>query len=175
MYSSTCFGRPYAQHQELNNCSNSLWFHHWSVVVAVLLIVVWPVITGQQRCYHHAPTVKPEAVNAVVSSWWWAWRRPKTFWATLKRQVINLWKYCIYFLMIGCPCIVVHITLVWSPTWRTKDSYLFTYNTFIKTPLHVSITILLIFYNYDVYLLKMSRVMLEKCRGFLTKVLYVNK
>jgi len=21
--------------------------------------------------------VKPEAVNAVVSSWWWAWRRPK--------------------------------------------------------------------------------------------------
>jgi len=24
----------------------------------------------QQRCYHHAPTVKPEPVNAVVSSWW---------------------------------------------------------------------------------------------------------
>ena len=22
----------------------------------------------QQRCYHHAPTVKPEAANAVVSS-----------------------------------------------------------------------------------------------------------
>jgi len=22
----------------------------------------------QQHCYHHAPTVKPEAVNAVVSS-----------------------------------------------------------------------------------------------------------
>jgi len=22
----------------------------------------------QQRCYHHAPTVKPEAVKAVVSS-----------------------------------------------------------------------------------------------------------
>jgi len=22
-------------------------------------------------------TVKPEAANAVVSSWWWAWRRPK--------------------------------------------------------------------------------------------------
>jgi len=25
----------------------------------------------------NAPTVKPEAVNAVVSSWWWVWRRPK--------------------------------------------------------------------------------------------------
>jgi hypothetical protein len=36
MYSSTCFGRPPAHHQELNNCSSSLWFYHWSVVVAVV-------------------------------------------------------------------------------------------------------------------------------------------
>jgi hypothetical protein len=26
IYSSTCFGRPQAHHQELNNCSGSLWF-----------------------------------------------------------------------------------------------------------------------------------------------------
>jgi len=26
MYSSTCFGRPNAHHQELTNCSSSLWF-----------------------------------------------------------------------------------------------------------------------------------------------------
>jgi hypothetical protein len=26
----------------------------------------------QQRCYRHAPKVKPEAANAVVSSSWWA-------------------------------------------------------------------------------------------------------
>jgi len=38
MYSSTCFGRPHAHPQELNNCSSSLWFYRWSVVVAVLLI-----------------------------------------------------------------------------------------------------------------------------------------
>ena len=25
-YSSTCFGRPHTHHQELNNCSSSLWF-----------------------------------------------------------------------------------------------------------------------------------------------------
>jgi len=25
-YSSTCFGHPYAHHQELNNCSSRLWF-----------------------------------------------------------------------------------------------------------------------------------------------------
>jgi len=40
MYSSTCFGHPEAHHQELNNCSSSLWFYRWSVVVAVLLVVV---------------------------------------------------------------------------------------------------------------------------------------
>jgi len=36
-------------------------------VVAALLVVVWP-DHDQQRCYRHAPTVKPEAANAVVSS-----------------------------------------------------------------------------------------------------------
>jgi len=41
-YSSTCFGHPYAHHQELNKCSSSLWFYRWSVVVAVLLVVVGP-------------------------------------------------------------------------------------------------------------------------------------
>ena len=43
MYSSTCFGRPHAHHQELNNCS-SLWFYRFSVVVAVLLVVVEPAL-----------------------------------------------------------------------------------------------------------------------------------
>jgi hypothetical protein len=42
MYGSTCFGRPHAHHQELNNCSSSLWFYCWSVVVAVLLVMVEP-------------------------------------------------------------------------------------------------------------------------------------
>jgi hypothetical protein len=38
IYSSTCFRRPHAHPQELNNCSSSLWFYRWSVVVAVLWI-----------------------------------------------------------------------------------------------------------------------------------------
>jgi hypothetical protein len=42
IYSSTCFGRPHTHHQELNNCSSSLWFYRWSVVVTVLLVVVGP-------------------------------------------------------------------------------------------------------------------------------------
>jgi hypothetical protein len=68
MYSSTCFGRPHAHHQELNNCSSSLWFYRWSVAVAVLLVVVGPAGRpdhDQQHCYHHAPTAKPEAAAAV--------------------------------------------------------------------------------------------------------------
>jgi hypothetical protein len=40
MYSSTCFRRPHAHHQELNKCSSSLWFYHWSVLIAVLLVMV---------------------------------------------------------------------------------------------------------------------------------------
>jgi hypothetical protein len=43
IYSSACFGHPHAHHQEFNNCSSSLRFYRWSVVVAVLLVVVGPV------------------------------------------------------------------------------------------------------------------------------------
>ena len=35
------------------------------MVVAALLVVVWP-DHDQQRCYHHVPTVKPEVATGVV-------------------------------------------------------------------------------------------------------------
>jgi hypothetical protein len=44
IYNATCFGRPHAHHQELNNYSSSLWFYLRSVVIAVLLVVVGPVM-----------------------------------------------------------------------------------------------------------------------------------
>jgi hypothetical protein len=31
------------------NCINSLWFYRWSVVVAALLVVVWPVPYKTQK------------------------------------------------------------------------------------------------------------------------------
>jgi len=43
IYSSKYFGRPHAHHQELNNCSSSLWFYLHIVVIAVLLVVFGPV------------------------------------------------------------------------------------------------------------------------------------
>jgi hypothetical protein len=38
------------------NCINSLWFYRWSVVVAALLVVVWPVMTGQTTTNNTAIT-----------------------------------------------------------------------------------------------------------------------
>jgi hypothetical protein len=40
IYSSTCFGRPHAYHQELNKCNSNLWFYIRSLVIVVLLVVV---------------------------------------------------------------------------------------------------------------------------------------
>jgi hypothetical protein len=36
VYSSSCFGRFSAYHQELNDCSGSLWFYLRIVVIVVL-------------------------------------------------------------------------------------------------------------------------------------------
>jgi len=91
MYSSTCFGRPPAHHQGLNNCSSSLWFYRWSVVVAVQLVVVGN-DHDQRHCYHHAPTVKPEAATATVELLMMDGRMPETCWAVHKRQIIKLEK-----------------------------------------------------------------------------------
>jgi len=82
MYSSTCFGRPHAHHQELNKCSSSLWFYRWCVVVAVLLVVFGPVVNrpehDQQHYYFQAPTVKPEAATALVELLMMGVKTPET-------------------------------------------------------------------------------------------------
>ena len=52
----------------------------------------------QQHCYHHAPTVKPEAATAVVELLMMGVRTPEICWAvhTSKHQVINLRNCCIW-------------------------------------------------------------------------------
>jgi hypothetical protein len=42
IYSSTCFRSTPAHHQELNDCSGSLWFYLRIVVTVVLLVEVGP-------------------------------------------------------------------------------------------------------------------------------------
>jgi hypothetical protein len=51
------------------------------VVVAVLLVVVGPAGRtdhDQQHCYHHHPTVKPEAATAVVEFLVMGMKTPET-------------------------------------------------------------------------------------------------
>jgi len=113
IYSSTCFGRPHAHHQELNNCSSSCWVGQLNNCSSSCWV-------GRGRadrpdhdhrhCYHHAPKVKPEADTAVVELLMLGVRTPETCWAVNKRQVINwrdfyIWlanlfelvEFCCYF------------------------------------------------------------------------------
>jgi hypothetical protein len=53
MYGSTCSGRSHAHHQELNNCNSSLWFYRWSVVIALLFVVVGPAGRPDHNEQHH--------------------------------------------------------------------------------------------------------------------------
>jgi hypothetical protein len=66
VYSSTSFGRFPAHHQELNDCSGSLWFYLRIVVIVVLSS--WSGRPARPRTHHdchHDKKVKPEAVTAV--------------------------------------------------------------------------------------------------------------
>jgi hypothetical protein len=70
MCCSTCFGHLHTHHQELTTALTASGFTVGALVVAALLVVVWPVgqTTINNAVTTNAPTVKPEAVNAVVSS-----------------------------------------------------------------------------------------------------------
>ena len=79
IYSSTCFGRSPAHHQELNDCSSCLWFYLHIVVTDVLCS--WsgrPVRPRKQHVYHHDTKVKPEAATAVIELLMMGRRTPKT-------------------------------------------------------------------------------------------------
>jgi hypothetical protein len=56
MCHSTCFGRLHAHHQEFATTVAAYDFTIGALVVAALLVVVWPVMNrqdhDQQRCYH---------------------------------------------------------------------------------------------------------------------------
>jgi hypothetical protein len=79
IYSSTCFGRSPDHHQELNDCSSSLWFYLRIVVIAVLCS--WsgqPARPRTQHGYHHDTKVKPEAATAIIELLMMGGRTPET-------------------------------------------------------------------------------------------------
>jgi hypothetical protein len=83
VYSSTSFGRFPAHHQELNDCSGSLWFYLRIVVIVVLCS--WldrpagrPTRPRTQHDYHHDTKVKPEAATAVIELLMMGGKTPET-------------------------------------------------------------------------------------------------
>jgi hypothetical protein len=69
VYSSTCFGRFPALHQELSDCSGGIWFYLRIVVIVVLYS--WsglPARPQTQHGYHHDTKAKPEAASTSLSS-----------------------------------------------------------------------------------------------------------
>jgi hypothetical protein len=63
MCGSTCFGRFLANHQELISALAAFGFTGGGSSVVGRGLADH----NQQRCYRHAPTVKPEGANAIVS------------------------------------------------------------------------------------------------------------
>jgi len=95
IYNSTCFGPSPAHHQELNDCSSSLWFY-LRIVMTVVLCSWWGRARprAQHGC-HHDTKVNPEAATAVIELLMMGGRTPETFWAVNKRQDNKLENCCI--------------------------------------------------------------------------------
>jgi hypothetical protein len=78
-YSSTCFGRFPAHHQELNDCSSSLWFYLCIVVTVVLCS--WSGQPASRPDHKHSTTVttiQPEAAAAVIELLMMGGKTPET-------------------------------------------------------------------------------------------------
>ena len=96
VYSSPCFRRFPAHHQELNDCSGSLWFY--LRIVVILVLCSWsgrPARPQTQHDCHRDMKVNPEAATAVIEFLMMGGKRPETCWAVNKRQDNKLKNCCI--------------------------------------------------------------------------------
>ena len=97
------------QTNQKTRCKNFSSFFTWCLCTAG-----WP-DHDQQHCYHHAPTVKPEAATAVVQLLIMGVRTLQTCWAVHKRHVKKLEKLlhlvgwfiwiinqCAWFFLFSC-------------------------------------------------------------------------
>ena len=79
IYSSTCFGRFPAHHQEFSDCSGSLCFHR---IVVTVVLCSWSGRPGRPRTqhdYHYDTNVKPEeAATAVIELLMMGGKTPET-------------------------------------------------------------------------------------------------
>jgi len=98
--SSTCFGHFPAHHQELNDCSGSLWFYlRIMVTVVPCLWSGWPARPQTQHDCHHDTKVKPEDATAVIELLMLGRKTPETRWTVNKRQDNKLENCCIWLVI----------------------------------------------------------------------------
>jgi len=99
IFSSTCFGRSPAHHQELNDCS----------IVVIAVLCSWSSRPERRTLhgYHHDTKVKPEAATVVIELLIMGGKTPETCWAVNKRQDNKLKNYCIR-LVIYLNCTMTH-------------------------------------------------------------------
>jgi hypothetical protein len=102
VYSSIYFGRFPAHHQELNECSGSLWFY-----LRIVVLVGRPARPRTQHDCHHDRKVKPEAASAVIELLMMGGKTPETCWAVFERQDNKLENCCIG-LVICLNCTMMH-------------------------------------------------------------------
>jgi hypothetical protein len=108
VYSSTCFGRFPANHQEVNDCSGSFWFYLHIIVIGVLHSWLGrPARPRTQHDCHHDTKVKPEAATADIELLMMGGKTPETCWAVNKRQDNKLKNSCIR-LVIYLNCTMMH-------------------------------------------------------------------
>ena len=100
IYSSTCFGRFPAQHQELNDCSGSLWF---------TCVSWWQsyCVRGRAGPTTNTARLSPEAATAVIELLVMGGKTTETCWAVYKRQDNKLENCCIR-LVIYLNCTMMH-------------------------------------------------------------------
>jgi hypothetical protein len=95
VYSSTCFGRFSVHHQELSDCSGSLWFYLRIVVTVVLCSWSGRPATNTALLPQRS-NGKPKAATAVYRLPMMGRRMPETCWAMFKRRAINLGDWCVW-------------------------------------------------------------------------------
>ena len=108
IYSSTCFGRSPAHHQELMTAVAASGFYLRFVVIVVLCS--WSGRQARPRTQHtchHDTKVKPEAATAVIEVLMMGGKTPETCWAVNKRQDNKL-KNCCIWLVIYLNCTMMH-------------------------------------------------------------------
>jgi hypothetical protein len=108
IYSSTCFGRFLAHHQELNDRISSLCLYLRIVVTIVLCS--WSGRQARPRTQHdchHDTKLKPEAATAVIELLMMGGETPETCLPVNKRQDNKLENCCIW-LVIYLNCTMMH-------------------------------------------------------------------